>query len=377
MQSTKLDLNAEYREGGLVVMRIEDMLVGRRPVNGLWVAAPTVEFTYLLVKKTLKGSLPQRQTERLRVLVAEIGTPRAGNIAGELFGRRWSQRVAEACKGGSLSSLLPVLKAPLWLTRLAKDPLTPLRHFARGVPRLAARSLKPTGLFLVILGPDGVGKSSLVGRLAESLGQAAFSRFRIFHWRPMVILPQRETGVAVADPHDEPPRGMLGSITALFGIFLDYWLGFSLVLRPFLARSGLIVFDRYYHDLLIDPLRYRYGGPMWLARFLGRFVPPPDLVFLVLDADEKVILSRKREVPPEELRRQRESYQQFTNSSKKAILVKTDRGIQPTVEEANRFVIEYLAQRFKRRNARWLGPVDQKAVRGQPPAANSQSSVAN
>jgi hypothetical protein len=117
-----------------------------------------------------------------------------------------------------------------------------------------------------------------------------------------------------------------------------------------------VIFDRYYHDLLIDPLRYRYGGPVGLAKFLGRLVPPPDLLFLVLDADDEVILSRKREVPLDELRRQRESYQGFTKGVKRATLVKTDRGIERTVEEASRFVVECLAQRFKCRNARWLAP---------------------
>jgi thymidylate kinase len=157
---------------------------------------------------------------------------------------------------------------------------------------------------------------------------------------------------------------MLGSIVALFGILLDYWLGFAFVMRPFLARSGLIIFDRYYHDLLIDPTRYRYGGPMWLAKFVGQFVPPPDLLFLVLDAGDEVILFRNREVPPEELRRQREGYEQFTPGTKMT-RVKTDRGIEKTVGDASRFVVEFLSLRFQRRQARWLAasPVNRPASR--------------
>jgi thymidylate kinase len=354
MRFANIDVNAEYREGGLVLMRAEDMVLGRKRVNCFWTADPGVEFTYLLAKKTLKGSLPGRQAERLKTLVDEIGSLGAEKIAGDLFGKRWKERVVEACRGGSLGDLLPVLNKRLWFTRLTQYPLTPVRHLLRQVPRLINRSLRPIGLFVVILGPDGVGKSTLVGRLAESLEQAAFNRFRIFHWRPNVIAPQKETGLAAADPHDEPPRGTLGSIVALSGILLDYWLGFAFVLRPFLVRSGLVMFDRYYHDLLIDPARYRYGGPMWLAKFLGRFVPPPDLIFLVLDAGDEVIFSRKREVPPEELRRQREGYRQFTLGAKRATLVNTDRGIEPTVEEASRFIVEFMSQRFQCRNARWL-----------------------
>ena len=357
MRSASIDSIDDYVEDGLILISGEELVCNRQPFKSFWVANPATEFSYILAKKTLKGTLPPHQAERLKVLVNELGKPQAQKIAAELFGERSKEPVVDACAGGTLGGLLAQLKKELWLTRFKKAPLDPLRYVLRDVPRLTGRAIKPTGLFLVILGPDGVGKSTLVGRLAESLKQAAFNRFRIYHWRPMVIAPKKETGVPATDPHDEPLRGTLGSIVALFGILMDYWLGFAFVMRPFLARSGLIIFDRYYHDLLIDPLRYRYGGPMWLAKFIGRLVPPPDLLFLVLDAGDEVILSRKREVPPEELRRQRKSYHQFTLDAESATLIKTDEGIEPTVEEATRFVVDFLSQRFQRRHARWLAAV--------------------
>ena len=357
MRSAGIDVADEYREHGMILWRGEELVCRRWRFNGFWVADPAIEFAYTLAKKALKGTLPPHQAERLKVLVNRLGKPNAQRAAAELFGERWKERVVEACANGSLNCLLRELRKRLWLRKLRNDPLNPVRKFMGDVPRLIGLAFKRTGLFLVILGPDGVGKSTLVGRLAESLEQAAFNRFRTYHWRPMVIASQRETGVPATDPHDVPPRGTLGSIVALFGVLLDYWLGFAFVFRPFLAGSGLIVFDRYYHDLLIDPIRYRYGGPMWLAKFLGRFIPPPDMPFLILDAGDEVILSRKREVPMEELRRQREGYRQFTLGAKRAILVNTDRGIERTVEEATRFIVEFLSQRFQRRHARWLAAV--------------------
>jgi hypothetical protein len=101
----------------------------------------------------------------------------------------------------------------------------------------ALRVLGVPVLFVVILGPDGVGKSTLVGRLTRAFGPC-FRRQRVFHWRPMVIFPQEETGRPTTDPHDEPPRGTLGSMAALLAVFLDYWLGYLLLLRQLLARRG-------------------------------------------------------------------------------------------------------------------------------------------
>jgi thymidylate kinase len=292
----------------------------------------------------------------LKLLAELLGSEQAANLAGKIFLGGLKRRVVDACVDGSINELLGRISAQPWRTGLLRHPLGLIRFLLGEGLRIVQRWFQPTGLFLVVLGPDGAGKSTTVGRLTEALGPC-FRRQRIFHWRPNVIAPKKETGIPSTDPHDEPPRGTLGSIVALFAIFLDYWLGFLFVLRPFLARSGLIVFDRYYHDLLVDPIRYRYGGPIWLAKFLGRFIPPPDLLFLVLDAGDEVIFSRKREVPRGELRRQREGYRQFTLGAKRATLVNTDRGIDRTVEEASRFIVEFLTQRFQRRHARWLAEV--------------------
>ena len=353
MRSLGVDITEGERENGLILMSGEELISKRWQFNGFWLADPAIEFAYIMAKSTLNGTLPPHQSARLKVLVDELGVPHAQRIASELFGEGWKERVVEACSGSSLGGLLGKLRKRLWLKTLRRDPLNPVRCRLSDLPRLIVQWFRPTGLFVVLLGPDGVGKSTLIGRLTVALCSAAFTRYRIFHWRPMVVVRQKETGRPVSDPHDEPARGTLGSVAALLVVFLDYWLGYLLVLRPLLARSGLIVFDRYFQDLLVDPLRYRYGGPTWFARLLSRFVPPPDLVFLVLDAEEEVILSRKREVPREELRRQRASYRQLTVDPR-GTLIRTDRGTEMTYEEACRFIVENMVERFQRQHARWL-----------------------
>lgn len=92
----------------------------------------------------------------------------------------------------------------------------------------------------------------------------------------------------------------------------DYTAGYAVKILPALAQNNLIVFDRYYHDLLVDPRRYRYGGPMWLVRWIGKLIPKPDL-WVLLDAPPHVLQARKQEVTPQETARQREAYLDLAN----------------------------------------------------------------
>jgi len=96
----------------------------------------------------------------------------------------------------------------------------------------------------------------------------------------------------------------------MLGVVLDYWVGTRLH-QALPGAPGLIVFDRDFSRRLVDHLRYRYSGPHWVLRLLLRIVPQTESVFLVLNADAEIILQRKQEVAPAELRRQCAGYRKL------------------------------------------------------------------
>jgi hypothetical protein len=73
-----------------------------------------------------------------------------------------------------------------------------------------------------------------------------------------------------------------------------------LVLHVIKIRSGLVVVERGWWDILVDPKRYRLTPTVRLVRLLGRLLPAPDLV-LLLDAPAAEIHRRKRELSEREI----------------------------------------------------------------------------
>ncbi len=177
---------------------------------------------------------------------------------------------------------------------------------------IIGRWLRPRGICVAILGPDGCGKSSVIEQFVPRL-EPAFSGTQYFHLRPSLLRSSANGQGPQTDPQGQTPRGFLSSTAKLLYIWADYVLGYYTLVRPLLVRSKLVVFDRYYHDLLIDTRRFRYAGPQWLTRLVAAMIPLPDLI-LVLDAPGEVLQARKQEVAPEESARQAAAYCAIVNT---------------------------------------------------------------
>lgn len=182
-------------------------------------------------------------------------------------------------------------------------------------------------LKIVILGPDGAGKSSVTQQLIVRLsdgGRAVTMR----HLKPRLFARSGDTVTVVTDPHAKAPRTALVSVAKILVWLMEEWYA-----SLFQDRTNtLLICDRYYHDLLVDPKRYRYGGPAWLARFIGDLMPQPDL-WVLLDVPTEVLQARKQEVSLEETARQRNAYRAFIQSQRNFVIVDADRSLEVVATE--------------------------------------------
>lgn len=342
-----LDVCSDYRRDGRIFFATEELLRGCRTFGIFRVPPPDLEFAYYLVKKVAKGSMDVSQAQKLSRLYGE-DVDGCERWLARLFPPEEAEVVSGAAQSGEWEAVrarISSLRGTMLLRSRHNHPLRVLRYWL-GVPRrVAARMIWPTGLQVVFLGADGSGKSTIIDRVEKSLAPA-FRRTAQYRLRPG--RPKGGASTPVTEPHAAPPRGRISSLAKLASWWADFTLGYALRVYPLVARSTLVLFDRYFQDLLVDPVRYRYSVPRTLALLVGRLIPRPHL-FIVLDAPPEVLHARKQEVPFEEVARQREAYVDLARGLPEGHLVDASRPLEEVVAEVEEIVVGYLAERTSRR----------------------------
>lgn len=157
------------------------------------------------------------------------------------------------------------------------------------------------GVTVVLAGPDGVGKSTISAGLREHFGADVVVVF----WHRASVLPARTSPATatLADPHARPPYGRLPSVLKVCYLFGDVWLGWLIRIRPLRRAGRVVILERGWWDIVVDPARYRVQGVQRLARMLGAVSPRPDTT-IVLTGSPEVVAARKDDLPPAEIARQ-------------------------------------------------------------------------
>jgi hypothetical protein len=146
--------------------------------------------------------------------------------------------------------------------------------------------------------------------------ERAFRRTWRFHWRPG-LLPKLRRGGAQEDSGAQTPpqpaevsqyRGAV-SLARFLYYWLDFVIGYWLVVYPRKAQTTLVIGERYFPDVMVHPQRYGFDVPRWLMRLAARLVPSPDLL-VVLKDDPQVIYDRKTELPVQTIARQLRAYEE-------------------------------------------------------------------
>ena len=216
---------------------------------------------------------------------------------------------------------------------------------------------KKRGLAVAFLAPDGGGKSTIIKGITERCA-GHFEAVSYFHFRPEWLknlgqihisnptqerCENREPGTEPppnATPHDVKLQSRLKSFVRFMYYNVDFIFGTFFKIIPLKQRNHLVIFDRYYYDYFADTIRYKYNLSQKLIRSFSHFIPRPDIVF-ILDADTEVIWNRKREVPVEEVARQREAYASILDMNLNGVLIDVDRDVDAIVDEVTSRILTH------------------------------------
>ena len=343
-----LDMSVDYELNDLPFYVGTEILESRQRYRQFWIPAASIEFGCYLVRTIAKGRLDDERARRLSYLYQQDATRCAQQVA-RFWGVRNTELILLAAKSGDWQPVrqrLGDLQVELRMRAIFRRPGHILRRKLHNLLDRIGRVWRLDGLNVVLLGPDGAGKSSVIDVVGTML-LSAFPRSTCWGFAPSLRRLLRRRAGPTDQPHALPPRSFATSVIRAAYWFVYYTLGY-VNLHLALARSTLVLNDRHFVDILVDARRYRYGGPLWLTRLIWQLIPKPDLIIL-LDAPPEVLRARKQEISYEEIARQRGVYLSMVRTMQNGRVVDASQSFEHVAGQVSDIILQHLAMRIARR----------------------------
>jgi thymidylate kinase len=227
-----------------------------------------------------------------------------------------------------LEMLRPAIVSTWRRNSLATHMFADARNGADRVRHAARSVVRPTGISVAIIGPDGAGKTTLAEGLRRTL---PFPSSYVY------------MGVWREYPWDRWLQYLPGARLTQRMLRL---LARSVQARLLRARGQVVLLDRFTYDALLpSPVLDRRGRiTVALVRRVGA---EPQLV-LILDAPAEVMFARKGEQGIEELERRRRSYLEVARARDDTAVIDATQPVEAVREEAQRVVWARLRRHWSR-----------------------------
>ena len=181
-------------------------------------------------------------------------------------------------------------------------------------------------LVISFMGVDGSGKTTLSKKLKKNFKQSVY-----LHLKPYILFKDKRK--VIKNPHKKKKSFFITSIIRFLSWLISYKVYFFTN-----KDKKLYIFDRYAHDILIDPLRYKHNLPKKLTRFILNFFPRPNL-WIFVNPSLKIIKSRKQELSDSELKRQIKEYSIFFKNKKNVLILNTNIQINTLIKKIKKKLI--------------------------------------
>jgi thymidylate kinase len=353
LEVLEIDVQWSIRCKGITLVS-PNLLPTFRVLKGVFfILRPGAEAAISLTKELMyHGAVPAKYKPQLAAMAR---SDREGFITAlkECFGDGLVTKLFDlTCQSDwqGIEALVPQLRGNAILRAIKHAPFGQMCRWLSFLRWNLMKFFRPSGRFVVLIGPDGSGKSTISKKLERYL-QPLFQGSCYFHGHFMIIPRLRDLAKLLGfKPSEEiaatnPDSGGFGERMIKFGILrsmlyltyysLGYLLGYGVIfLRR--GRGELIIFDRYYYDYLIQP---GMSLPSGLIMMVSNLLPKPDLL-IYLHNDPQVIFSRKPELTIKELVRQSAVCYQLIDRLPQGCLVETTGTPEEITERVAKILID-------------------------------------
>jgi thymidylate kinase len=225
------------------------------------------------------------------------------------------------------------------------------------------------GALIVVAGPDGTGKTTLVDGLVKAIAGSG-RPVRRYHHVFRILPPSAAARRPSTTPHaNRPYPSWLSAIKVVY-LAANHLVGWHMRVRPFVRRGGVVILERGWSDMVVDPHRFRLASG-WPAGRLARWMPHPDRSFVLL-APPDAIIARCSELGSEELERQLSAWRTIADRDPRARVLDASRPAGLVLDAALRALpASVRAERGQLPSSKWvaLPPFGQRrwTVQARPP----------
>lgn len=361
----KIDFFTNSQIYGVEASSAAQMLQALRRHNGL----PVVHEKYVFLDKWLfhllvgKPVHPKYDADFFAICQREKNSLTA--VLTPLLGKDLANGMIDGVASGAASKMPPLLlgeKIRVLARMLGRQGLRGIGHFAQFLAYRLRNFGRPPGIFLSVSGPDGSGKTTVIDAVIAELqtiygGDSVIYR----HFRPSVLPRIADVAKAAraietvdkdyANPHRARPSGPAGSLARLGYYYLDYLVGYFRSVRPVLLKRQIILFDRYYYDMIGDPGRSRIRLPYGLLRFVGHLLPLPSYAFFI-HVNPEEIYRRKQELSLEQIK---ELNSRYLDLVRRGVLLRVDNDGPP--QQAIAYIVDKIVADRDAKSRRLLGKI--------------------
>lgn len=354
LSSIKIDLFYGQVWRGAPTVSFDTIYDSAVVYNGFKVPNPEMNAFLLWIKPVMTGG--KVKAKYLSEIQRHLDSQTFHDLTRQTFGRAFYGHVRSYMTSDKISDTGRFQKEMCrtsWRKALLHAPVdvlaSTIMHFGLEIKR---RSKRPIGTVICLLGPDGVGKTTVLENLRET-AVSVFIRDNekvvIRHFRPGVFPnikklvsgksydPSKE---AFTQPHRAQPAGTLSSLARMLYYWADYILGWPKMKKD-CVHGQIILYDRYIYDFFVDPRRSRINLPDIVRLFFVEHTPHPDLVFVLL-AKPSTILARKAELSAEEIARQLDMYKTLAQKFDNIRLIDAEQSPDAIVHEICRYWVTSL-----------------------------------